>query len=361
MYTAGAALLECWLRTQASKSGDVNLTAIDLFAGAGGSTEGLSRAGFSVIAAIKNDRAAAATLPANHRLTRVDTRDIRTIAADALREELGLCKGELSLLKSCPPCQGFSSLRLGNHDDERNDLLLSLTRFVHAFGPKVFMLENVPGLARNSRLELLVKFLKTLEYRVHTYMVDARDFGVPPKRKRLILMAATGEVELPQSLDGKYIPSVKRGARSLRPIFKGCNSQMAEHDFLSRGRNLSPKVLACIRAIPINSNRFDLPPDLTLKCHAELGRRANAAYGRSSLKLGYAPTMTTRCTTPACGSFIHPRADRPITLREASRIQTFPLTTSFKGGYCEIERQIGNAVPVRMVKALGLHVKRSIG
>lgn len=314
-----------------------------------------------MIAAVENDAAAADTLLANHPQMRVDTRDIRTIDAEILREELNLEKGKLSLLKSCPPCQGFSSLRLGKHDDERNDLLLSTIRFVEAFVPKVVLLENVPGLARDPRLRKMVDFLTTCEYRVRTYLIDARDFGVPQKRKRFILLATNGEIELPKSLDIEQLPGFRRGARSLRSIFEYSRSKAAKRDVLHRTRNSAYQVLQRIQAIPVDGNRFDLPPELTLKCHAKLGRQANAAYGRISLKLGYAPTMTTRCTTPACGSFIHPRAHRPITLREASRIQTFPHRYKFKGGYCAIERQIGNAVPVRMAKGLGLHAKRLIG
>jgi DNA (cytosine-5)-methyltransferase 1 len=71
-----------------------------------------------------------------------------------------------------------------------------------------------------------------------------------------------------------------------------------------------------------------------------------------------APTMTTRCTTPACGAFIHPDLNRPITLREAATLQTFPFTYRFEGSRGSIERQIGNAVPVRMAEALGRRIAR---
>jgi len=334
------------------------LTAIDLFAGAGGATEGLRRAGFDVIAAIENDVAAATTLSQNHPTTQVERRDIRLVDPDTFRKSLGLRKGQLALLKSCPPCQGYSSLRLGNKNDPRNDLLLLTAAFVKAFRPKVLLLENVPGLQDDARLAKLLKQLQAQKYTVEIYLVDARDFGVPQRRKRLILLATTTKHKFPDFLSDDLLPNFRRGAPTLKAIFRYSKSKAARKDALHRTREMSDAVRDRIKAIPINGNRFDLPAHLRLKCHSRLGRQANASYGRISIKSGAAPTMTTRCTTPSCGSFIHPRANRAISLREASLIQTFPRNYKFFGNYGDIERQIGNAVPVRMARALGLFAKQ---
>jgi DNA (cytosine-5)-methyltransferase 1 len=116
---------------------------------------------------------------------------------------------------------------------------------------------------------------------------------------------------------------------------------------------LHPATLERIQAIPPGGNRFDLPPALQLACHIKLGRAsAKAPYGRIHADKP-APTMTTRCTTPACGTFVHPFENRGITLREASLLQTFPIDYVFKGSYQSIENQIGNAVPVNLAAALG--------
>jgi DNA (cytosine-5)-methyltransferase 1 len=335
-----------------------NLTAIDLFAGAGGATEGLRRAGFVVLAAVENNHSAATTLLKNHPGTFVDTRDILTIDPDQLRKSLRLRKGALALLKSCPPCQGYSSLRLGNTNDPRNDLILLTSKFVEAFRPKAILLENVPGLRRDGRLGQLTRKLKRLGYVVQTYLVDARDFGVPQRRKRLILLATRSGRRLPSVLSETLLPGIRRG-RTLQSVFRYGQTETGRKDPLQRGRTLPATVIERIKAIPINGNRFDLPKNLRLACHASLGCQATASYGRISFRTG-APTMTTRCTTPSCGSFIHPRANRAITLREASLIQTFPTRYRFHGTYAEVERQIGNAVPVRMAKALGLVAKQVI-
>jgi DNA (cytosine-5)-methyltransferase 1 len=122
----------------------------------------------------------------------------------------------------------------------------------------------------------------------------------------------------------------------------------ASSDPLNRHRQLTGPVEARVAAVPVNGTRFDLPEELVLNCHKKLkgnhARNATASYGRLRLNAP-APTMTTRCTTPACGSFIHPTENRGITLREAAVLQTFPADYRFCGGYDSIERQIGNAVP----------------
>lgn len=135
---------------------------------------------------------------------------------------------------------------------------------------------------------------------------------------------------------------------------------MTPSDPLDAHRKPTGQVLERIKAVPVNGTRFDLPPELQLACHKKLAggkerRSASTAYGRLRLDEP-APTMTTRCTTPACGRFIHPTEHRGITLREAAILQTFPVTYQFSGHYGAIERQIGNAVPVQMAKALGFVV-----
>jgi DNA (cytosine-5)-methyltransferase 1 len=112
-----------------------------------------------------------------------------------------------------------------------------------------------------------------------------------------------------------------------------------------------------MRAVKPGGGRLQLPKELELACHTKLeGKNATSIYGRID-PAKPAPTMTTRCTTPSCGRFVHPEEDRGLTLREAALLQTFPPSYEFEGSYGAIERQIGNAVPVRLAHALGLVVK----
>ena len=167
--------------------------AVDLFSGCGGLTLGLKQAGFNVLAAIENDDVAVKTFKANHPDVLVKHADIRTISAKNLRQELKLRPGELELLAGCPPCQGFSSLRTRNggniNRDRRNKLIEQMLRFARAFRPKAVMMENVPGLCSRKRFRDLCKALERLGYSVTWDIKDVARFGVPQRRRRLILLA----------------------------------------------------------------------------------------------------------------------------------------------------------------------------
>lgn len=330
-------------------------TALDLFAGAGGATQGLRDAGFTVLGAIENDRSAARSYRLNHSEVRLWDNDIRSIPAQRAMRELGLQPGELTLLKTCPPCQGYSSMAEGRAtiDERRNDLVMDTIRFARAFKPRAILLENVPGLARDARSTTLVSALERLGYSCRTYVVNAVDFGVPQRRRRLIILALRGlRHDLPDTLGGEATdeaPDV-----SVRSALRALAENRVEDDELDISRAMSAMVRRRVSAVPVGGTRFDLPPELQLACHVRLDtgpRSATGSYGRIKLD-GPAPTMTTRCTTPACGTFIHPTEDRGLTLREAASIQTFPHGYRFAGTYGEIERQIGNAVPVRMASEL---------
>jgi DNA (cytosine-5)-methyltransferase 1 len=335
------------------------VTAVDLFAGAGGATTGLRQAGIRVLAGVENDAGASKSYRANHPDVVLKECDVREVDPDRLRRELGLRRSSLGVLKACPPCQGFSSLARGPADENRNDLVLTTVRFATAFRPRVILLENVPGLQKDKRLASVFEELGRYGYRFMKYSVNASELGVPQRRKRLIVLGVSSAVRctLPLGLEDFLPADFDCTTRTVRDAFDALRLALDEGDPLNRCRQLTAQVLTRIRAVPINGTRFDLPPALQLDCHKRIAkargvRNATASYGRMRLDEP-APTMTTRCTTPACGSFIHPTEDRGITLREAAWLQTFPSTYRFLGGYDSIERQIGNAVPVRMARALG--------
>lgn len=341
------------------------LTAIDLFAGAGGTARGLADAGFRVLAAVENDADAARTFRENHPAVRMREEDIRSVSPEDLRRSLGLERLDLTLLTACPPCQGFSTLGLRGRDDERNDLVDQVWRFAREFRPAAVLIENVPGLARDERWTKLCRQLRAVGYGVRWWIVDAVDFGVPQRRRRLAAMAVRGskEADLPGDLHDVLPPSFARRAPHASEVMARAGRIERSADRLHRPRRPSPTVLERIRAIPEGGNHSDLPERLQLGCHKRLrdrGRRsATGPYGRIRLT-GPAPTMTTRCTTVSCGRFIHPTEDRGISLREAALLQSFPPDYRFAGTHESVERQIGNAVPVKLAEALGLAVRRVI-
>lgn len=332
------------------------LTAVDLFAGAGGTTQGLKHARFQVLAAIENDEDAAATYGGNHEEVALYDRDIQRVQAPALARQLG--GQRIGLLTACPPCQGFSTLGLGDTADKRNDLIMTVARFAEHLRPWAIVLENVPGLASDHRLRALLARLDD-DYVVRQYLVDAADFGVPQHRKRVIVLAVDRALgaELPESITDLLPEGFDTTERTAWSALAAADGLIEEQDAVHRARRSSDIVRRRIEAARIGGGRADLPPELRLACHERLdGTNATSIYGRIDPEQP-SPTMTTRCTTPSCGRFIHPYENRGITLREAALLQSFPLTYIFKGSHQSIERQIGNAVPVRLSYALAEIVK----
>ena len=347
-------------KTQLAGGDDFVRTAVDLFAGAGGATQGLKDAGYNVIAAVENDSAAATSFGLNHPETGLFTADIRTLDSNDVRsflQESGQFTSRLDLLNACPPCQGFSSRGARNKGDERNELLLQVPIWIESFRPRALILENVPGVATDVRFRQLTDLLAASDYGQRSYVIDASDYGVPQRRRRLFHLAVHGiaEEQLPVEL-ADCLPDHINIERQTSGDWLAIADAQKERDPLHRSRTLQPRTLERVRAVPIAGSRFDLPEHLQLACHKRLdartgGRRAVEAYGRVKAD-DVAPTMTTRCTTVSCGRFIHPTKNRGLTLREASLLQTFPPDYQLSGTYGEIERQIGNAVPPRLITVI---------
>lgn len=334
-------------------------TALDLFAGAGGATQGLADAGFNVLGAVENDEAAAKSYRLNHETPLVIIEDIRRVRVTWLQEILGLEKGRLDVLNACPPCQGWSSLGKRNVADARNDLIGDLWRMIGQLRPRSWLLENVTGLAGDARLGSLIQEAKRVGYGVRSYHLDAKSFGVPQRRKRLIVIGILGRASetLPKDLMIKIPARFDRSIRTAGDALEQAKAISQSEDTINRGRRHRQHIVERIAAVPVGGNRFDLPLAYQLECHQRMNsRQASASYGRIRANEP-APTMTTRCTTPACGSFIHPTEDRGITLREAALIQSFPGEYGFVGTYGQIEAQIGNAFPPRMAEGIGLAIR----
>ena len=347
-------------RQQGAVTGE--LTAVDLFAGAGGSTQGLRDAGFRVIGAVEHDDDAAATLAANHPGTQVTVADIASLCPASFGADLSLGSAELTLLTACPPCQGFSSLGLRDSHDERNDLIGQVWRFAEELRPAAVLVENVPGLARDPRWQQLHNIAEEHDYSFGSWTVNATDFGVPQRRRRLIGIAVRRVgLDFPATLQSLLPTSFSLAPPHASEVIAQAGDIATTEDPLHRARTPTPRVLERIREIPQGGDHFDLPDSLQLDCHKRLrdaGRSAaTGPYSRIALT-GPAPTMTTRCTTPSCGRFLHPTEHRAISLREAALLQTFPTSYQFRGTHESKERQIGNAVPVRLAHALGLAVRQ---
>lgn len=333
--------------------------AIDLFAGAGGLTTGLKIAGFRICAAVELDQRAAATFRTNHPRVHLESSDIRKVKCDELMRTLGLRKGELDLLAGCPPCQGFSRLPTRNGEalkDDRNDLVFEFVRFVRAFLPKAIMFENVPGLMRNERFREVKLQLQALGYSLEAKVLDAADYGVPQRRRRLIVLGARGRRRLSLA-EPCYEHRTVREALAVLTAGPGTSGD-AIHDLPVRH---SEQVQAIIRAVPEDGGgRLDLPQEMRLECH----KRTNGfrdVYGRMRWDAP-SPTITSGCVNPSKGRFLHPAEHRAITLREAAILQGFPVDYVFlpEHGKGAIAVMIGNAFPPPFIAAHAKKIREAL-
>ncbi len=200
-------------------------------------------------------------------------------------------------------------LGLRDSDDERNDLIAQAWRFADELCPAAVLIENVPGLARDSRWDQLHDTAIARGYSFGSWTVNATDFGVPQRRRRLIGIAVHHpSVSFPSALPDLLPHSFEVAPPHASDVIGQAGDISTTTDPLHRARVPTPKVLERIRHIPVGGNHFDLPNHLQLDCHKRLrdsGRSAaTGPYSRIALT-GPAPTMTTRCTTPSCGRFVH--------------------------------------------------------
>jgi DNA (cytosine-5)-methyltransferase 1 len=307
------------------------------------------------LTAVEIDPDAASAYEANLGLLPL-TKDIRNVSGRKLLEAAGLDKGECTLVFGCPPCQGFSILRRGNAvtatDLLRNALPREYLRLVRAVLPRYLAFENVPGILGRPVLDELMGELRGLGYTLEHGVVDAASYGVPQHRSRLLVVGSrVGTVGLPVPTHGtKHAPhvTVRQAIGDLPvPRTRGSPGPDAYH----RARNHQEIVVRRLRAVPEGGGRADLPDDLVLDCHRDHDGHYDI-YGRMRWDRP-APTLTSGCTNVTRGRFAHPEQDRAITLREALRLQTFPDDTVLKGNGDEMARQIGNAVPPALAKAIG--------
>lgn len=271
-------------------------------------------------------------------------------------EALNIEPGELTLLAGCPPCQGFSTLRTLNGRksvvDPMNDLIFQFIRFARVFRPKTIMVENVPGLAADQRLERFRERLGKLGYTHQVKIFDASEYGVPQRRRRMILIAVRGVHQLEFAPPSRRKRSVRGAIGALPP------PDRSRDPIHSHPVNRAPSVLKMISKIPKDGgSRSDLRKNYRLACHERCDGFKDV-YGRMSWALP-APTITGGCINPSKGRFLHPDQDRAITLREAAMLQGFPRTYRFAmtRGLYPAAQMVGNAFPPEFAARHARHLK----
>lgn len=375
-------------------------TSIDLFCGAGGMTEGFQRAGFRCLYANDCDSDAIQTFRFNHPEVRADSRPIEEIDPRAVRRKLGLKKGELSVIAGGPPCQGFSINAPERFlEDPRNALFRHYMRFVDEFEPETIVFENVPGmlsLADGHVFERVVKEFEKRGFSLSARILFAAHYGVPQERWRLIILGSQ-EAPAPEppapthyavgranfrggrSMTFRLVPLLRQSllpqvtvadaladlprlemgegaeviAYNQKPLSgysrlmrNGCRETYNHY-----AAKLAPQNRLRLEHIKPGGSWRDIPRDLLPKGM----KRARTSdhtkrYGRLRGD-GLAATIMTKCD-PHWGPVFLPDQDRALTVREAARLQSFPDSYRFIGSRVSQYRQVGNAVPVLMAKAV---------
>lgn len=343
-------------------SGDKKIEAIDFFCGAGGLTQGLKDAGIMVRAGIDNNDDYKETYKKNNKGVEFIPKDIRDLKEEEIRGHLS-GQDNYTLFCGCAPCQPFSQhfKKDGSEDDERKFALHVFADIVDVIEPDFVFSENVPGIEDKYSGEVWNYFIQTLEDNdyYHSFNpVDAKDYGVPQRRKRMILLASKHDkTALPGKTHSNDSYKTVRDAISDYPSIKAGEEDESYPNHKSAG--LSELNKKRMRNTPKDGgSRKDWPKDLWLDCHKKDGVGYADVYGRMKWDEP-SPTLTCKCYSISNGRFGHPEQNRAISLREAAKLQTFPDDYEFYGGSnYSIGSQIGNAVPPKLAEKIGLKFKK---
>lgn len=373
-------------------TGGPRLTAIDLFSGAGGMSEGFRHAGFEILAANDADADAAMTFKASHPETPFIDGRIEQISTERLLSDAGIRKGELDVLIGGPPCQAFSvyNHQRGFHD-ERSGLFREYLRIVEGVMPRCVVLENVTGITsvgEGRAVDEIYRRLGKLGFHVEHSILKAEEYGVPQERRRIFFIASRegGAIKWPEPTHGpanslfaqQPFVTVKEAISDLPPLLNGEGEEESAYssgpwfDYQRLLRDGAATLYNHVapRLAEINLKRLeyiyqggswrDIPTRL-LPAGMKRAKRSDHTkrYGRLHPD-GLASTILTKCDLH-WGAYIHPTQQRSLTVREAARFQSFPDRIRFYGSRVEQYRQVGNAVPPLLAWAVASKVTEMLG
>jgi DNA (cytosine-5)-methyltransferase 1 len=383
-------------------------TCIDVFAGAGGLSEGFRQADWYILAGVDNDPSAAETFRLNFLNAAFFQENIVELDPERLLKRCGLKQGQLDCLIGGPPCQSFS---YNNHarsaSNDRARLFRQYLKIVATLRPKTLLMENVPGMLTIGDGKIVKEIqekLSELGYTSNIKILFAEDFGVPQERRRAFVIATRlgwedslfpcgthGPSEKPSETANGYVhrwkPRIGRPPRRFvsvwealgdLPAVKNTNGEKPipyprkpRTDFQRRARgacrvirnhlahNLTARTIRRISTVPEGGDWRDIPRHL-LPAGMKRARKNDHTkrYGRLARK-GLCCTILTKCD-PHWGGYVHPLENRPITVREAARLQTFPDRFKFCKFISKQYEQIGNAVPPLMAKRIAQVLRRHL-
>ena len=333
---------------------EVQLKAIELFAGAGGLALGIEKAGFNTIGLIEIDKNACNTLKFNRPNWNVINENIANISSRNLEDFFSIKKGELDLLSGGAPCQAFSyaGKRLGL-EDTRGTLFYHYALFLKKLQPKIFLFENVKGLLSHDKgktHETIINVFKEEGYTIYEKVLNAWDYGVAQKRERLIIVGIRND--LLNKLNFLF-PTPHNYKPILRDILLDCPE--------SKGVAYSEYKKKIFELVPPGGYWKDIPKEIAKEymksCWDMEGGRTGIlrrlSLDEPSLTILTSPSQkqTDRC---------HPIEARPFTIRENARCQSFPDEWIFSGSVTDQYRQVGNAVPVNLAYEVALEIRKAL-
>lgn len=360
----------------------IKYEAIDIFSGCGGVSCGLSLAGFKVKSAVEIEKHAVDTYLSYDPLNKVNVlnEDICNLSGEQILKAAKIKKDDIYLFAGCPPCQNFSRqnpLNKNKTDEERKKLLFEFLRLIEEILPPFILMENVPGIKTDFNNAILCEFLQRLNknYDVKEDVLNAANYGVPQARKRFVLHAVRKDInkelksngfsfDLPKETHNKKGNNGLQKWKTVREAIGDLPTIKAGEEYEDDGKihnhkcaGLSDVNLKRIKVIRKNGgSRNGLPKELVLACHKKEDEKGNVFSGHGDVygimdPDKVAPTITGGCLCYSKGRYGHYSQDRAISIREAARLQTFPDDFIFSDSLTESALQIGNAVPIDLVKA----------
>lgn len=341
------------------------LTCVESFCGAGGMSIGLSDANYVIKAAFDLNEFAIETYT-NGIGEEGFVADASILTSGELLERAGLKPLELDLFSGGPPCQGFSKQRRGAHlfEDPRNKLIKDYVRFIDEMKPKGFILENVAIFGQKRGIKQLQELSNLLSnYNLYPEFYNAADYGLAQTRQRFVLVGLHKDFDLPYL---KPQPTVKKWNTVGKIIgdLPEPPEDYSEHQEYSNHQKarVTKENIERFSHVPQGGGWQDIPFDLRLDCHKKSDPKTGGwpdVYGRLEWD-GQCPTITGGFDSFTRGRYGHPLYDRPLTPREAARLQGFPDKIRFYGARQEVRYQIGNAVPPPLAFTIGTQIKRVI-
>lgn len=324
-------------------------TVVELFAGAGGLALGLEQAGFTTKGLVELDRFACKTLNKNRPHWNVIEEDIITVSEQNINSYVDIPVGKLDLLSGGFPCQTFSYAgnKLGLND-ARGTMFFYYAQILMQLLPKTFLVENVRGLVNHDNgrtLTLMLKVFSEIGYTVKWHVLKSLDYDVAQKRERIVLIGVRNDLMENHNLEIAF-PKPFGKRLTLRDVLKDVPS--------SDGASYPQSKKDVLDLVPPGGYWRDLPDDVAKEY---MGKSYYSGGGRTGMarRLSWdEPSLTLTCSpaqkqTERC----HPDETRPFTVREYARIQSFPDSWHFDCSTSNAYKQIGNAVPVNMAKAIG--------